>query len=113
MNARDEKTARLMESREEWQNKYAVRDVIDETVPVPQRRRQMEDGTLNDETRSMESSRMDMTRSRSFGEISATGEQRTTSRDINGGIKLTPNSGILGIQPPSIQIGAQYNDQTA
>ena len=103
---RDEKTARLRESREEWQNKYAVLDVIDETISVRQQRREMEDGALNDETKSMESNRMDMLRSRSFGKISATGEQRPTSRNINEGIKLTPNSGIFGIQPPSIQIGA-------
>ena len=56
---RDEKTARLRELREQLQNKYAVLDVIDETVSVPQQRRQMEEGTLNDETRSMETSRLD------------------------------------------------------
>ena len=38
---REEKTARLRD--EEWQKKYAVRHVIDETVRV--QRRQMEDGT--------------------------------------------------------------------
>ena len=56
---RDEKTARLRELREELQNKYAVLDVIDETVSVPQQRRQMEEGTSNDETRSLETSRLD------------------------------------------------------
>ena len=40
---RGEKTARLRD--EEWQNKYELLHVIDETVSVPQQRRQMEDGT--------------------------------------------------------------------
>ena len=108
---RDEKTTRLMESREEWQNKYTVLDVIDETVSVPQQRRQIDDGMLNDEARSMRGSKMDMARSRSFSEIP--GDQRTTSRHINGEFKLTPNSGILGMKPPSVEIGAQYTEQAA
>ena len=109
---RDEKTARLMETRAEWQNKYTILDVIDDTIAVPQHHRQMEDAVLNDETLSMQGSRIDMNRTRSMGEISTTSHQGKTSRNYSGGMKLTPITGILGVKPPSIQLGAQYNEET-
>ena len=107
---RNEKTARLMDSKGKWQGMYNFLDVIDETVSVPQQRKLMEDGVLNDEM-SMDGSRMNETRLTSLCEMSATGHG-TTSTNCSGGINLTPNSGILGIKPPSLQIQAQYSGQT-
>ena len=111
---RDRKTARLVKSKKEWQKKYTFLDVIDETISVPQQRGSMADRILKEEMpQFMEGSRTSMTRSWSLGEITVTVQQLGVKRTCSAGIKMIPMSSLLGVKTPSIQLGAQFNEQTA